>query len=145
MGIVTWIFARVERIVFFLGAVVTLVVGVIGLNERLEPTPPPAATADLTALPDTVPVAFSAPLAARLAKAFAAAGCAPGVVSATDYAERITTAGGRDAAFLQLSLATPADPIIVQGNGRGAAALANARANLLDNIEIALKESDACG
>lgn len=142
MRIVRWLFGTIQGVsasVLLLGGAVLTI---FELGDRLNgggPAPQPPA------LPDTVPVAFSAPLAARLADAFAAASCAPGVVAATDYVERITTADGRDAAFLQLGLATPAAPINVQGNGRGAAALANARANLLDNIEIALKESDACG
>jgi hypothetical protein len=157
MGMVSWICARVERVIGFFATVVALVVGVLTLNQQLDtppapmvPVPPaPSVSAAAPALPDAVPSDFSAPLAARLASAFAAAGCAPDAVAVADYVQRLTpaaqTSHGAEGALVQLALSAPGGRVTVQGNGRGAAALADARAALLDNIEIALKESNSCG
>lgn len=157
MGLLRWLFGRVERLAVFVCTIATGAVAVIQLGDYLEPAPvltappaPPGADAPAeVALPEGVPPDFSAPLSRRLSAAVAAAGCSPSAVSAADYVERLTPAGqtshGRDAAFVQLELAGPGGRMTLQGNGRGAAALVDARANLLDNVETALKENASCG
>jgi hypothetical protein len=153
MGVFRWLFCTIQGLAAFVllvgGAVLTL----FDLGDRFSAAPvvppAPAVSAVAPALPDAVPRDFAAPLAARLAAAFAAAGCAPGAVAVADFAERLSpawqTSHGAEGTFIQLELATPGNPVTVQGNGRGAAALADARASLLDNIEPGLKGSDRGG
>ncbi|MEO0819695.1 MAG: hypothetical protein AAF074_04620 [Pseudomonadota bacterium] len=111
-----------------------------------EETPAPVPTA-APAVPESIPDPFNASLQQRLVTLYAQRNCAASEVLFADFSERLTPASAsapRDTAFLQLTLVAAGGQAIVRGNGRGKAALANARANLLDNIVIVLKEKGIC-
>lgn len=147
MGGLRWFFERIERAVFLGAAVAGILMLLLSIADRKPDQIVQSATPDL--LKDAPQNTKFAELQDRLLSDLRAAQCEViglEVVSISDKpTDAADTTHNTDAFFMQSDIRYNDQLITVQGNGRGAAAQADAQTLLSQNFIFTLKELDLCG